>query len=195
MKKKQTKNVKPLYNIHGERTKLTVSAHEAAHAVMRYHFNLELTDISISSMAGWLDDTRVYAGRCYGGNEPSIYTTAMLHVFAAGYAWEWRNTLDLWERYVKVLNDEPLLDYEVNDCQRIDEIIMQAFEKGESEYSPNNYKIAVEGIFSKSWDILREHYLDVINAITEKLAKHEKLSGAEVNDIIAGIALESGDAA
>lgn len=189
MKYDKNKILTPMYDRHGGHTELTVCAHEAAHAVMRYHAGMKVTDLEIFREQAI--DSLCYSGRCLGGGEdPS--TKGMIDYYAAGYAWEWRNTHDLFERYAIVHYGHFDIGSGVNDCSRISECLIEELNLGDAESTGvewtdveyKKFRDAVEELFLRTWKTIQRHYLETISAIAVELSKVDLLPAEKVLSII-----------
>jgi len=172
-----------MYDLHGGHTELTACAHEAAHAVMRYHFDMEVTDLEIFRME--IIDMWDYSGRCLGAGE-DFTAKGIIECYAAGFAWEWRTTLDLFDRYLVVNKGDWEFGDAINDCRRISDLVEEKLNLSNnwSKLECKQFKDEVEDLFQRTWEILEKHYLRAISAIAFELSKVNRLPAGKVEAII-----------
>ncbi len=172
-----------MYDLHGGHTELTACSHEAAHAAIRHHFGMEITNLEIFRMEAF--DTWDYSGRCWAAGEDST-TEGILELYAAGFAWEWRTTLDLFDRFRVVNKGDWEFGDAINDCRRITGLVEGKLNLGDdwSKLECKQFKDEVEELFRRTWEILEKHYLKAISAVAFELAKVDLLPAKEVELLI-----------
>jgi len=182
MKYEKNKILTPTYDLCGSPTELTVCAHESAHAVMRHYSGLDITDIEIyRNDSSW---PTTYSGHCYGSSiEPN--QEQWLNILAAGYAWEWRNSSEIMQKYKREAKPRDFSS-KYNDCSRIHNFIIKhhQFDVRADQEIEDYYAELVTSLFLNAWQILEQSYLPTITQIAHELSKVDRLPAEKVEEII-----------